>query len=65
VTIIEGKTGFVMVGKLLNKTTVRLNNKTKALINRALLNSKQSQQITVQSFMNTPSEDERIFLEAF
>jgi hypothetical protein len=54
-----------MVGKLLNKTTVRLNNKTKALINRALLNSKQSQQITVQSFMNTPSEDERIFLEAF
>ena len=34
VTIIERKTGFVMVGKLLNKTTVHLNNKTKALINR-------------------------------
>lgn len=34
VTLLERKTGYVMIGKLPNKSTVSLNNKTIALINR-------------------------------
>jgi IS30 family transposase len=34
VTLLVRKTGFVMIGKLLNKTTAQLNKKTKILINR-------------------------------
>jgi len=34
VTLLERKSGFVMIGKLLNKTTAQLNKKTKNLIKR-------------------------------